>query len=216
MNHVNRTLLLTVIIALLAFAFYGIYQYGKATGKGDMQTTLIENYQLVKKIAELSTLQVQGTSEMKVTNEETGGLIGSIKNSLFENTYLLKIPFTAKYGVDLQNFKLEIQQQQQTVLIYLPKAKLLSFELQLNFMQVFDKKGLLVLNNNLANQDYQKKLYTNSRKNLELKEMYVSVAELQVATLLTQYFKPCGLQVEIYFDGILLSTKHEATIPIKN
>ena len=47
-----------LFIIVLTLAFIGMYYIGKKSAEEQMQTTLVENYELIKKIAELGTLEV--------------------------------------------------------------------------------------------------------------------------------------------------------------
>jgi hypothetical protein len=61
-----------------------------------------------------------------------------------ENTYLAKIPFSAKYGIDLKNINITVAREEKIVKLYLPSPTLLSYEMRIDKMETFDKKGLLV------------------------------------------------------------------------
>jgi hypothetical protein len=71
MRTLNRTLIILLIITLLGLAGWGLYQLGRDKGESNIKSQIIENYTLIEKIAELASLEVSGTSEIKVSNAET-------------------------------------------------------------------------------------------------------------------------------------------------
>lgn len=196
----NRTLILFLIIALLGLAGWGIYSLGRSKGESNIKTQITDNYSLIEKIAELASLEVSGTSEIKVSNAETESWFSGLQNALLENTYLAKIPFSAKYGIDLKNIKITLEKEENSVKLYLPSPKLLSYEMRIDKMETFDKKGLLVTASSRFNETYQKQLYANSRQRMETNATYIHQSKNEVAKLMLDYFKLSGAEIEIYFD----------------
>lgn len=175
MRTLNRTLIILLIITLLSLAGWGLYQLGRDKGESNIKSQIIENYILIEKIAELASLEVSGTSEIKVSNAETESWYSGLQNALLENTYLAKIPFSAKYGIDLKNIKITVAREEKIVKLYLPSPTLLSYEMRIDKMETFDKKGMLVAASSKFNENYQKQLYTSSRKRMETNVTYNKV-----------------------------------------
>jgi len=160
-------------------------------------------------------LEVSGTSEIKVSNAETESWYSGLQNALLENTYLAKIPFSAKYGIDLKNIKITVEKEEKIVKLYLPNPVLLSYEMRIDKMETFDKKGLLVGGSSRFNETYQKQLYTNSRKKMETNAIYLQKSKNEVARLLFEYLNLSGAEIEIYFDRERWENKEEVN-HIKN
>ena len=200
MRTLNRTLIILLIITLLSLAGWGLYQLGRDKGESNIKSQIIENYILIEKIAELASLEVSGTSEIKVSNAETESWYSGLQNALLENTYLAKIPFSAKYGINLKNIKITVAREEKIVKLYLPSPTLLSYEMRIDKMETFDKKGLLVGASSRFNETYQKKLYTNSRKRMETNATYLQQSKDEVARLMLDYLKLSRAEIEIYFD----------------
>jgi hypothetical protein len=121
MRTLNRTLIILLIITLLSLAGWGLYQLGRDKGESNIKSQIIEKYTLIEKIAELASLEMSGTSEIKVSNAETESWYSGLQNALLENTYLAKIPFSAKYGINLKNIKITVAREEKIVKLYLPE-----------------------------------------------------------------------------------------------
>lgn len=193
-----------LFIIVLTLAFIGMYYIGKKSAEEQMQTTLVENYELIKRIAELGTLEVQGNSELDIKPVADGSYISSFKNLFFENSVYLRVPYVAKYGVDLNNIKVDIQHENKEVKITLPHAKLLSYELKLDKISANNKRGWFVLEDDNTYLAVQEKLYKQSREVLDKNQNHIAAAEASLSKLLKDYFKPFGLQAKVEF-GVLIT-----------
>jgi hypothetical protein len=97
MRTLNRTLIILLIIPLLGLAGWGLYQLGRDKGESNIKSQIIENYTLIEKIAELASLEVSGTSEIKVSNAETESWYSGLQNALLrkhlfgQNSFFRKI-----------------------------------------------------------------------------------------------------------------------------
>jgi len=97
----------------VALAFYLL---GKKNGAGQTKTDIIQNVEIVKQIAQLSSLEVNGTTKITVTNKgDNAGFWNKVKNYFAENTLQVTVPYEAKYGVDMSNQKIEIDKKAQTI-----------------------------------------------------------------------------------------------------
>ena len=81
----NNFLRLFVLAVLLIFALVGAYFIGHKAGEDKTKTTLINNTETVKQIAELASLEVTGISEITLSNSQESSLFGAVSNLLFEN-----------------------------------------------------------------------------------------------------------------------------------
>ena len=127
-------------ILLVALAFYFL---GKKNGSNNTNVAVVQNVSLIKEIAELGALSVNGSTNLKSTNvEPTNSLLSRFKNYFSENTLNINIPFTAKYGVDMGDKQLTIDTKDSIVYIYLPKSKLLSLQLKLDEVEAISKTGV--------------------------------------------------------------------------
>lgn len=183
----------------LILAFTGMYFIGKKSAEEQMQTTLVENYELIKKISELSTLEVQGNSELDIKPAADDSYISTVKNLFFENSVYLRVPYVAKYGVDLNKIKVGVQHENKKVKITLPHAKLLSYELKLDKISANNKRGWFVLEDDNTYLAVQEKLYKQSREALEKNLSHVNASEANISKMLTDYFKAFGLQAKVEF-----------------
>ncbi len=189
------------LILLVAAAFYFL---GKQHGSGQVTTDIIQNTAIIKQIAELGALEVNGNTNIKVSNRGDDGLWNKFKNYFAENTLQVTIPYQAKYGVDMNNQKMSISTKDSTVIIYLPKCKLLSMQLQLDRVDAIGKTGLF---NSITLEQYvavQKQLYTECNAALVNNAANIKMTEANITAILQKYYAPLQLKVQCVFeqDGV--------------
>ena len=188
-------------ILLVALAFYFL---GKKNGSNNTNVAVVQNVYLIKEIAELGALSVNGSTNLKSTNmEPTNSFLSRFKNYFGENTLNINIPFTAKYGVDMDDKQVVIDTKDSTVYVYLPKSKLLSLQLKLDEVEAISKTGIF---RSLSVEEYvesQKQLYKSVSKNLETNEEYKRLAETHIQFILQKYYEPLGFKVECVFSDNL-------------
>jgi len=157
---------------------------------------------MIKEIAELSALDVTGTTQITMTNRgDNNGMWSKFKNYFAESTLRLAIPYEAKYGVDMTNQKVEINIKAGTAIIYLPECKLLSLQLKLDKVDAITKTGVL---NTITVDEYikaQKQLYEEANKTLVNNPNAIKLAKDHIRVILEKYYKPMGLKVELVFGG---------------
>ena len=195
----RNNLVIIVLILLVAFAFYFL---GKKNGSNNTKTDIVQNVEMIKEIAELSALDVTGTTQITMTNRgDNNGMWSKFKNYFAESTLRLAIPYEAKYGVDMTNQKVEINIKAGTAIIYLPECKLLSLQLKLDKVDAITKTGVL---NTITVDEYikaQKQLYEEANKTLVNNPNAIKLAKDHIRVILEKYYKPMGLKVELVFGG---------------
>ena len=190
--------LIWVIIGLgLASLFY---YWGLQAGKKKVTSQVVQNIELVKEIAELASLEVRGTTKIRVSNAgENAGFWNKFKNYFVENTLSLSIPYVAKYGVDMQNQHVEIDSKKGTVTVYLPEAKLMSLQLKLDEVDAISKTGLLY---SATIDEYikaQKQLYASAHETLKDNTNHIELAENHIRFILEKYYSSMGLKLSLVF-----------------
>ncbi len=207
----SRTLRAFTALLVVAALIYAGYRVGRHFGRSGVQTQLIENYSFVREIAQLATLEVSGTTAFTATNlANDGSFSDAMKQFFAEKTVHLSVPYTAKFGIDLQDSSLRIERADSaTVLIHLPAPKLLSYELRLDRMDATSREGILFSSKADLYTVYQKQLYTDSRKQLEGNTRYLSQTASGVTRLLEKYFAAAGLKARCIFDlpGLTVTPK---------
>ena len=201
----KQTGLVIFLVLLIAAAFYFL---GKKNGSNDVKTDIVQNTTLIKQIAELSALQVDGVTTMKVSNKgDNAGMWDKFKNYFAENTLYLSIPYTAKYGVDMNNVNMNISPKDSSVIIYLPKCKLLSLQLQLDKVDAMGKTGVF---NSITLEQYigvQKQLYLECNNQLSGNVKNIQLAETNIRSILQKYYEPLHLKVECKFGETVPTAK---------
>ncbi len=193
-------LVVVILVIAVALAFYLL---GKKNGAGQTKTDIIQNVEIVKQIAQLSSLEVNGTTKITVTNKgDNAGFWNKVKNYFAENTLQVTVPYEAKYGVDMSNQKIEIDKKAQTVTLQLPPVKLLSMQLRLDKMDNMQQTGLFSTITVDAFVKAQKDMYAAANATLVNNAAYIKLAQENINNTLNRYYAPLGYKVNIVFGEI--------------
>jgi hypothetical protein len=185
------------LIILVATAFYFL---GRTNGAGKTKTSVVQNVALVKEIAQLASLQVNGSANVKMSNKDSGdGVWNKFKNFFTENTLQVSLPYEAKYGVDLSTHNVSIDTKSGIATIYLPPVKLMSMQLRIDKLESMNQTGLL---NTTSIGDFvkaQKQLYATVSSTLETNNEFIKLAENNITHTLEKYYSPLGYKVKCVF-----------------
>lgn len=188
-----------ILVLLVAAAFYFL---GKKNGSGQTKTSVVQNVALVKEIAQLASLQVNGMANIKMSNRDSGsGVWNKFKNYFAENTLTVSLPYEAKYGVDMSNRKVNVDTKAGVAVIYLPPCKLISMQLRLDKLESMSQTGIL---NTTSIDDFvkaQKQLYNTVGVTLENNTGFIKLAEENISNTLGKYYTPLGYKVKCVFGG---------------
>lgn len=193
--NIAKILQYTTILLLLISGMIGAYFWGKDNGTQTSTTTFIQNYEAIKAIAELSALEVKGSTEYTKNDKDTNSWYAGISNFLTQNNVHYKMPYIAKYGHVLKDSNFTIQEKEKEVVISLPPAQLLSCELVLDKTSFLSQKGLLVPESDATLQQIQKIMYTTIRKELENNTILLDSTQTKTCDLLKKYFIPTDKKV---------------------
>jgi Protein of unknown function (DUF4230) len=192
--------LIIFLALMLSIAFYFL---GRKNGKSDASTTIVQNIELVKQIAELGALQVSATSNIKISNKgDEKGAWDKFKNYFAENTLQVNVPYDAKYGVDLSKQNIIVDTKKSAMKIYLPHCKLLSMQLKLDRMETMAQTGVFASASMSDLVNAQKQLYAQVLAGLENSPINIKLAEQHTAEIFTNYYKPLGYTVECVFGEV--------------
>lgn len=187
--------ILAIVLAVMA------YFLGKKNGTVTTER-LISNTTFLKNIAELSTLEANGSANITSTNILDDGTLTDMMKKLFsEKTIKISVPFTAKYGVSLKNQNIRVNHKDTVVTIFLPEPELLSYELRLDKMDASVRKGLLQSIDEQTLNSLEGKLYSQSRQQMAGNDFYKQEAKNKVQKILGEYFAPLDYNVKLVFDN---------------
>jgi hypothetical protein len=193
----KNSLVIIFLMVMLATAFYLL---GKKNGAGQTKTDIVQNVALVKEIAQLASLQVNGFTNIKISNKTAdAGVMDKLKNYFSENTLQVSLPFEAKYGVDMSNQKMNIDTKAGTATIYLPTCKLMSIQLRLDKLESMSQTGIF---STISIDDFvkaQKQMYASATSNLENNNGYIKLAEDNIRNTLSKYYLPLGYKIICVF-----------------
>lgn len=185
-----------VVILLIVFIFW----LGQWFGSKKVNQTILSNSLIVREIAELASLEVQGNASIKRSNvDNSGAWTDNLKKVFAENTIWVTVPYTAKYGVNIDDKNFSVSLKEKRVLVQLPAPALLSYELRLNQMETANKKGWLMFSDDETYTDVQKKLYETSREQLTQNNIYLEQSKEKIRQIIGTYYKPLGYEVEVKF-----------------
>lgn len=189
-----------VIIVLVAAVAVAFYFLGKKNGAGQTRTDIVQNVALVKEIAQLSSLEVDGTTNIKISNKgENSNLWNKLKNYLAENTLQVSVPYEAKYGVDMHNQQMNIDTKAGVATIYLPPVKMLSMQLRLDKMETMQQTGIFSSVSIEAFVKAQQEMYAAANTTLETNSAYIKLAEDNIRNTLNKYYEPMGYKINVVF-----------------
>ncbi|RAJ83546.1 uncharacterized protein DUF4230 [Chitinophaga dinghuensis] len=200
-----------VVVAMLMFWL------GRFFGNKNISQQIISNSTIVKEIAELSSLDVQGSASIKRSNLEEGSSdwTDNLKKTFLENTVWVTIPYEAKYGVDIteNNFKVSIAQKH--IIVELPSPKLLSYELKVDKMETANRKGWLLSQDDETYTGVQKKLYQTSRAQLESSPVYIQRSKNKIIAIMREYYAPFlkDHTLEVRFEGDTVHVVNNPKLP---
>ena len=177
-----------------------IFWLGQRFGSRNVNQHILSNSLIVKEIAELASLEVQGNASIKRSNvDNSGDWADNLKKMFAENTIWVTVPYTAKYGVDVDEKNFSVSVNGKKVLVSLPAPKLLSYELRLNQMETANKKGWLMFSDDETYTGVQKKLYETSREQLQHNAVYLEQSKKKIRNIIGNYYAPLQYEVQVKF-----------------
>ncbi len=192
----KRILQWLVVILFIVFIFW----LGQRFGSRTVNQQVLSNSLIVKEIAELASLEVQGNASIKRSNvENSGAWTDNLKKAFAENTIWVTVPYTAKYGVDVNEKNFDVKVGDKKVTVSLPAPQLLSYELRLSQMETANKKGWLMFSDDETYTDVQKKLYETSRAQLQSNTIYLEQCKEKIRNIIGTYYAPMKYEVEVKF-----------------
>lgn len=197
--------LLVIIIGFLAY-FLGRKSASKTVDN------LVMNHVLIKQIAELSALEVHGNASIKSSNiANDGSITDNFKKLFLERTFNISVPYVAKYGISLDNQKINIEEKNKQVFIVLPDPELLSYELIMDRSNTGSKKGLFEGSDEEAYNKLIQKLYTQSKAQLVGNASYREQSKEKIRKIIKDYYAPLNFEVEVTFSNELRNKVTEET-----
>lgn len=177
-----------------------IFWLGQRFGSKTVNQQVLSNSLIVREIAELASLEVQGVASIKRSNvENSGEWTDNLKKVFAENTVWVTVPYTAKYGVNVDEKNFAVSVKNDLVVVSLPAPQLLSYELRLNQMETSNKKGWLMFSDDETYTDVQKKLYENSRNHLQNNPAYLEQSREKIRKIIGTYYAPMKYKVDVKF-----------------
>ena len=187
----------------LIVAIVVVFWMGKQFGSTHVTEEIVSNSLIVREIAELASLEVQGNASIKTSNiADNSGWSDNLKKAFLENTVFITIPYEAKYGVNIDSAHFKVAMDKKVITVQLPAPALLSYELKVDKMETANRKGLLLFQDDETYTAVQKKLYQTSRDQLAHNSIYLQQSKEKIRRIITQYYQPLlkDHTLEVHFD----------------
>ncbi|MCS3802114.1 DUF4230 domain-containing protein [Niastella sp. OAS944] len=189
-----------IIWLVLVFTLVLVFWLGQRSGARIVNDKTLANSLIVRQIAELASLEVQGTATIKRSNlANDGSWTDNMRKMFAENTIWVTVPYTAKFGVNVDEKNFTVAVGEKEVLVALPATQLLSYELRLDQMETANKKGWFMFSDDETYTDVQKKLYTTSRQEIEQNSAYREQSKEKIRKIIAQYYAPFNLTIKVKF-----------------
>ncbi len=187
---------------LLIFIIFGIlsgfYSSVFLNKRYNNHEEFVQKYlQSVEETFELQTLEVVGVAEF-FYNEKDEHFLSNFTNPLFAKEYRFYVPFKAEYGINLKNSKF-LNFYNSKIYAELPKAELVSFDLQLQKKKIISKEGWLVFQNDNKFLQFEKKLFEKQKNELIKNKEFQEKAQNEAKNKVLELLKPLNLPVEFIF-----------------
>jgi hypothetical protein len=190
-----------IIWLVLVLTLVLVFWLGQRSGARIVNEQTLSNSLIVREIAELASLEVQGTASIKRSNlTNDGGWADNLRKVFAENTVWVTVPYTAKFGVNVNDKNFKVVVGEKDVLVSLPATQLLSYELRLDQMETANKKGWFMFSDDETYTDVQKKLYTTTRQQVEQNTVYRAQSKDKIRKIIAQYYAPFKLVVKVKFE----------------
>ncbi len=178
-----------LIVGLLAGFFLG-----KWRGKSEARDIYIDNPEMIKEIAELSVLEVDGVTKLTESNTAIQKSFWNDLGDFFgERTVSLEVPYTAKYGTNLAKSDIKVtRKDKKNIDVKLEKPALQSIEMRLDRIEQFSKNGVFVFQKDDRLKMPLQKLYTETKKKLTGNTANIKLAQEKVEKSLNKFFEPLG------------------------
>ena len=189
-----------IILLVLVLTVVLVFWLGQRSGARIVNDKTLANSLIVRQIAELASLEVQGTATIKRSNlTNDGSWTDNMRKMFAESTIWVTVPYTAKFGVNVDEKNFTVAVDDKEVLVSLPATQLLSYELRLDQMETANKKGWFMFSDDETYTDVQKKLYTTSRQEVEQNSAYREQSKEKIRKIIAQYYAPFNRTVKIRF-----------------
>jgi hypothetical protein len=189
-----------IIWLVLVLTLVLVFWLGQRSGARIVNDKTLANSLIVRQIAELASLEVQGTATIKRSNlANDGSWTDNMRKMFAESTIWVTVPYTAKFGVNVDEHNFTVVVGEKEVLVALPATQLLSYEMRLDQMETANKKGWFMFSDDETYTDVQKKLYTTSRQEIEQNTAYREQSKEKIRKIIAQYYAPFNLTIKVKF-----------------
>ena len=146
-----------LLILVIAGGFYFWFRTDNGKPKITNETIGVQ----IKELKELATIQYK---YKEIASREDWNTLFNIKLPFTKSSFIVTYTGILKLGIDLSETKVEVDENSKTIKVMLPESKVLSNELDLKSLKVYDEKNSIF--NPVKVQDYTE-FTQNGKENAE-------------------------------------------------
>ena len=146
-----------LLILVIAGGFYFWFRTDNGKPKITNETIGVQ----IKELKELATIQYK---YKEIASREDWNTLFNIKLPFTKSSFIVTYTGILKLGIDLSETKVEVDENSKTIKVTLPESKVLSNELDLKSLKVYDEKNSIF--NPVKVQDYTE-FTQNGKENAE-------------------------------------------------
>lgn len=191
-------------VSLLIFwvlgALVGFFSTVRTGGEHKGREEFIQAYlRSIEETFELQTLEVTGLAELYYEEKDVH-FLSHLTNALFSREYHFYVPFKASYGIPLKNTRF-LRFFQSKVYVDVPKAELMSFDLELPNKKIISREGWLVFQDDKKFLEFERKIYEKQKNELKNHQEFKEKARKEAQNRILELLAPLNVPVE--FSSVL-------------
>ncbi len=187
-----------ILVFFISGILLGFYSSVFLNKRYQNHEEFVQKYlQSIEETFELQVLEVVGMAEFSYS-EKDQHFLSNFTNPLFAKEYRFYVPFQAEYGVNLKNSKF-LKFFNSKIYVELPKAELMSFDLQLPKKKIISKEGWLVFQSDNKFLEFEKKLFEKQKSELIKNKEFQEKAQNEAKNKVLELLEPLKLPVEFRY-----------------
>jgi hypothetical protein len=161
MKYFSKKAISLPTFLLLILVIAGGFYFWFRTDNGKLKITNETIGVQIKELKELATIQYK---YKEIASREDWNTLFNIKLPFTKSSFIVTYTGILKLGIDLSETKVEVDENSKTIKVTLPESKVLSNELDLKSLKVYDEKNSIF--NPVKVQDYTE-FTQNGKENAE-------------------------------------------------
>lgn len=167
MKLLKKLSAVAVVVILVIGGSYFLFRTDNGKPKITNETIGVQ----VKELKELATIQYK---YKEIASREDWNTLFNIKLPFTKSSFIVSYTGILKLGIDLSETKVDVDENSKTIKVTLPESKVLSNELDLKSLKVYDEKNLFLIQLKLKNILNLLKAVRKMRKKMQEKAEFLN------------------------------------------